>query len=102
MKRCTWGLMTLVFAGASAWAYGPSAVSGTGQQESPTIKTIYVYIKPSRSDGIPRATALRMTELFTKEITALTPYKVVSSPDEADLIFEAKFTPRSKLKPPAP
>ena len=59
------------------------------------IRTVYVYVRP-RGD---RATALRVTEWLTKEISLRTKLKVVGNPDEADLILQGTINTSRKPLP---
>ena len=100
MRGWAWGMAALLLAGVSARAEGQASILEPGTEEIPVIRTIYVPV--IESDGISRRTALRLTELLIKDIEMRTPYKVVGSPDEADLILmKAIPTPRAKTNRPA-
>ena len=52
-----------------------------------------------KADGLSREEAIRLTEVLIKSIERETIYKVVGSPDEADLTFEGTLKPKSRPKP---
>jgi hypothetical protein len=58
-----------------------------------------IYVPVIKVDGLEREEAFRLTEVLIRSIERDTPYKVVGSPEDADLIFEGTVKPGSRPKP---
>jgi hypothetical protein len=58
-----------------------------------------IYVPVIKVDGLAREEAFRLTEVLIKSIERDTLYKVVGSPEDADLIFEGTVKPGSRPKP---
>jgi hypothetical protein len=97
MRKWMLGSCGLVFTGA--FACGQHVEAGEARiLDAPIIRT--VYIKISKPDDISRAKAVR--EALIKEINMRTPYRVVGSPDDADVILEAGIKSLARTMRSAP
>ena len=92
MKRWIWSLCVLPMAAIALGGEKPAEVRKG--EFAPAARTIYVPI--IKTPGLDRREALQLTEVVIKEIERTTPYKVVGSPDEADLVFEGAITTNAR------
>jgi hypothetical protein len=58
-----------------------------------------IYVPVIKADGLSREEGLRLTEVLIKSIERESIYKVVATPEEADLIFEGTLRPAPRPKP---
>lgn len=86
MRRIAYlGMIGLILTGFGANSQSPRVHN----QQVAALRTVYIPV-PSLGE-MPRRAAYRMTELLAKEVDRSPGFKVVASPEDADLILTASF-----------
>ncbi len=80
----------------SSAEYYRRAAERAEKKDAP-LPTIYVPV--IKADGLSREEGIRLTEVLIKSIERDSLFKVVGSPEDADLIFEGTLRPGSRPKP---